>query len=261
MKRIIINESQNKRILEAYQPKFSFKELEKLYETRGYASQYIYCKKMLGNSVGCGSSRVIFTLSDNMVLKLAGADLPEAGIDQNINEYRMYKKCNSPLLPRIYYHDKHFSFLVCESVIPAQTEDFEKILGIPWYHYYSQNTEKKLKNMTHPEQGDKEVGYNKYFNNIKKPWEQSEQCIGDILLYIEDVYTLQEGDIDPSMEKIIKGIPWLQSMEVLAQKYGLQDFNSIENFGIVNRDGNPTIVVLDSGLDDEVYDNYYAIGY
>lgn len=257
MKRIIINESQKKRILEAYQPKFSFKELEKLYETKGSYAQYQYCKEMLGNVVNCGSSRLIFTLDDNTVLKLVGGEV-EAGIDQNKTEYRLYEKCDSPLLPRIYYHDKHYSFLVCESVLPAQTEDFEKILGIPWYHYHSQNTEQQLLNMDNPQKGDREVGYNKYFDNIKEPYEKSENSLDDILLYIEDIYVMEEGEIDPQMEEIIAETPWLQAMVELVSEYGVEDFNRIDNFGIVNRDGNPMIVLLDSGLDEAVYNTHYA---
>jgi len=37
----------------------------------------------------------------------------------------------------------------------------------------------------------------------------------------------------------------------------IADYISIENFGVVNRDGNPTIVILDSGFNENIWKRYY----
>ena len=37
----------------------------------------------------------------------------------------------------------------------------------------------------------------------------------------------------------------------------MTDLSQIENFGVVNRDGNPMIVVLDSGFNYDVYLKFY----
>ena len=41
-------------------------------------------------------------------------------------------------------------------------------------------------------------------------------------------------------------------------KLGMSDICSLENYGIVNRDGNPLIVVLDSGFNGDVAKKYYG---
>ena len=35
---------------------------------------------------------------------------------------------------------------------------------------------------------------------------------------------------------------------------------NIANYGIVNRDGYATIVMLDTGINDEIYNNFYSKG-
>lgn len=67
MKVIFINESQKKRLFEAYDGEFSFSELDRL----NLNGMYDYCLKHLGEPCGSGSSRLVFMLSDNIVLKLA----------------------------------------------------------------------------------------------------------------------------------------------------------------------------------------------
>ena len=35
------------------------------------------------------------------------------------------------------------------------------------------------------------------------------------------------------------------------------DLENIDNFGLVNRDGNPSIVIIDSGFNKEIWSKYY----
>ena len=89
MKIININESQKKRLFEAYDGKFSFAELDKQGDL---CNMDFYCYKHLGNSFAEGSSRVVYMLSDNFVLKLA---YNKAGIEQNKLEFERYEKTKS----------------------------------------------------------------------------------------------------------------------------------------------------------------------
>ena len=89
MKIININESQKKRLFEAYDGKFSFSELDK---QEDLGNMDYYCYKHLGNSFAQGSSRVVYMLSDNFVLKLA---YNKAGIEQNKLEFERYYKTKS----------------------------------------------------------------------------------------------------------------------------------------------------------------------
>lgn len=260
MKLIKINESQKERLFEAYQEGFSLETLTMIADSAfaeedNSVPQMRYCTQWLGYPDSMGSSRAVYTLSDNMVLKLAYGDMYRAGIAQNQQEYELYQQVDSPLLARIFYHDKNFTYLVSESVLPCTEEDFEKILGIPFYHTYYQNTP-KVPNSSH--NGDVEIGFNKYFDKLKQPFESSELSMSDIFMYIECNYITNEPFPNKKIQNAINNSQWLQDFVKLVMDTHMSDFCQIENFGIVNRDGKPTIVVLDSGLNMEVWKKHYA---
>ena len=262
MKIIKINESQRNRLFEGYREGFSLENLSLIGDT-AFAMQQEdsdvqmrYCTHWLGYPDNVGSSRAVYTLNDNMVLKLAYGEWFEAGIAQNKQEYELYQQINSPLLTRIFYHDKNFTYLVSESVLPCRSEDFEKIIGIPFHHVYHQNSIKtRLKKSKH--NGDAKVGYNEYFDNIKKPYESSELSMEDIFTYIECNYVTNEPYYDKGVYNAINNSEWLKEFVKFVIDTQMTDFCQIENFGIVNRDGKPTIVVLDSGLNLDVWEKHY----
>ena len=261
MKIIKINEIQRDRLFEAYQEGFSFETLSMIGNGSfpgdyNPEAQMRYCEKWLGEPVSEGSSRIVYTLSDNMVLKLANECYTDGGIAQNRREFSLYQKINSPLLTRIFYHDKRFTYLVSESVLPCSVEDFEKILGIPYNHVYRQNSVK----IPTSDGGDYNIGFNKYFHNIKQPSEESEVAISDILLYIEYRYVNRGKRIETDIEETIKKSKWLKELVKLVSKTKMTDL-SIDNFGLVNRDGKPMIVILDSGFNNRIWRQYYKEEY
>jgi hypothetical protein len=263
MKFIKINESQRKRLFEAYQEGFSFEDLTMIGDSAfadedNSAAQMAYCTKWLGRPDSKGSSRAVFTLNDNMVLKLAYGEWHNAGIAQNKQECEVFQQVDSPLLTRIFYHDKNFSYIVSESVLPCYKEDFEKILGIPFYHAYVQNSTQTLDTFS-KNKGDKEIGFNKYFDKLKKPFESSELSMTDIFMYIECNYVLDEPYNSIKVENAINNSQWLKDFVKLVIDTRMSDFCQTENFGIVNRNGNPTIVVLDSGLNLDVWEKNYNV--
>ena len=218
--------------------------------------------KYLGQPFAEGTSRVVFTLTDNLVLKLAKNNdsagnmaSDGAGEEQNKHEYELYQQIDNPLLPRILYCDKNYYYMICEAVVPAEMEDFEKYLGIPFTSAWRQNSVKS----NSKNGGDETVGYNKYFDNIKKPYEEFRgDTVYDILCYIEANYVLDEPCYDSNIEKVIKNSEWFTAFIDLVEETGISDFTSVNNFGIVNRDGNPTIVILDTGLDLDTFENMYC---
>ena len=256
MKIIKINESQKNRLFEGYREGFSFEELyvlgnDSFGDYNCGKIQEKYCTKWLGNPFSSGSSRLVYTLNDSLVLKLANSDNYNAGKEQNKNEWNAYQKINSPILPKILYHDDNFSFLVTESVLPAVLEDFEKYVGIPFTRYYTQTSKKS----TLGNGGDVKVGYNKYFENPKK---HSERYFGNTILDLIDYMIRHKyGFTNVKMEKDIKENDWLMMLNSLIQETDAIDLKLVSNYGIVNRDGKPMIVVLDTGLNLGTYRNYY----
>ena len=275
MKIIKINESQKKRLFEAYQEGFSFDTLSVLSNNgfsdwNNWEEQYEYCRKWLGEPDSSGSSRCVFTLSDNIILKLAVGERREAGIAQNQQEYEMYNTWQSPLLVKIYGADDNFTYLVSENVIPARDIDFEKILGIPFYGTSHQKSMKlpaiigsEKQDYNGKKKSDYTVGFDKYFDG-EKGWHESYYyndemtSLYDVLCYIESNYVLDEGYYNKNYEEIINGSEWLSKFRDFVMFTGMSDFCQIGNFGMVNRDGKPTIVVLDSGLNLEVWEKHYS---
>lgn len=264
MKKIIINESQKRRIFEAYREGFSFDELTAIAdkapaESNSSIPQMNYCIKWLGDPVSRGSSRGVFTLSDNIILKLAFGNKYKAGRDQNRMEYELFESTKSPLLARVYDCDKNYTYLVCENVVPATEEDFEMVVGIPYSYNYVQNSSPQI-DLDSPNDGDASIGFNKYFgDNIRQPYEENEEdaCLREIFGYIETVDVLDTDFRNETIERIIANNEWLTELRKLVRECKFGDFSRIENFGLVNRNGKPNIVVLDPGLTVDVWLKYY----
>lgn len=275
MKIVKINDSQKRRLFEAYQEGFSFDVLSALANNafsdwNDWEKQYNYCVKWLGEPDGKGSSRCVFTLSDNMVLKLAIGDRREAGIAQNKQEYEMFHYYDSPLLVKIYGADENFTYLISENVVPAKDIDFEKILGIPFWGVSHQKSEKLPARVGSQEyngmdKSDYAVGYDNYFDTEKK-WHETyyhgDRAVSlyDVLCYVESNYVLDEPYNDGDIEEIINNSEWLSEFTDFIEKTRMSDFCQIQNFGMVNRNGKPTLVILDSGLNLDIWDEHYGIG-
>ena len=105
-------------------------------------------------------------------------------------------------------------------------EDFEKILGIPFRN-------------------------NNIFISHENP------TVYDILSYIETNYLLGEVMVIEEIENIIRKNPWFREIVRLVSEKGLSDFCNYGNFGLVNRNGKPSIVILDAGLNMDIWDKYY----
>ena len=265
MKFIKINEAQKNRIFEAYQNGFSFEELSILGNDafsnwEDWKKQYDYCAKWLGEPFSEGSSRCVFTLNDSLILKLAYGARYNAGIEQNRLEYEMYQKIDSPLLAKVMYCDDNFTFLICENAVPAEPVDFEKILGIPFYSSYHQRT-KPVKSPYSYNGGHRSVGYDKYFgSNLKNFGEEyNGHCIYNIMAYIEANYVLHQDYFNLEIEKTILHNKWLKEFRELIKETEIGDFCKYNNFGVVNRNGTPTLVILDAGMTMDVWKKHYSI--
>ena len=115
--------------------------------------------------------------------------------------------------------------------------------------------------------GDLTVGYDKYFAKLKD--RDEEECdfnARNIISYILFVYSLghrYSGEPDvvqwqQQMEYYIDNNEWFKEFKDLVEKTKMTDLTQIENFGVVNRNGKPMIVVLDSGFNEAVRKEFYG---
>ena len=84
------------------------------------------------------------------------------------------------------------------------------------------------------------------------------ETVYDILNYIDANYVLDEPMYDENIEEEINNSKWLTDLVDFVDATGTSDFCNIENYGIVNRDGKPMIVLLDTGLDLDVWEDIYG---
>lgn len=125
----IVHKTVKKYLNEAMSEQFSFETLKSIQSFRGRLK---YCAETLGFRIGSGSSRTCFQLDDNRILKLA---LNAKGIAQNEVEARTdYNLDSLDIRPEIYDETDYENnwFIVCEYVLPAKANDFNKTLGISW---------------------------------------------------------------------------------------------------------------------------------
>jgi hypothetical protein len=224
MAHFIITESQYKRLLEGAMETFS---LQRLSSITNFRDRLNYCKQELGPSIGGGSSRVVFQIDDEKVLKLAKN---KKGLAQNEAEGKPeYVKDGYSMFPKKFEYDENYSWIVSEYVLPAKEQDFQQVLGM---------TSKEFFNIIYNIWYDHN-GYGTRFNNwdykkiedMSKIWELTEDY--DSIFY-------ELNDFLGNYDYIMVG-----------------DLLRIANWGMTIRNGEPYMVILDSGCTEDVYDSYY----
>lgn len=213
LKKII--EEEIKHIVEAAMDDFSFEELSSL---PSYKKRIEYCKTMLGNPIGNGSSRMVFQISDERVLKVAKN---AKGIAQNEAEGE-YGKQQYNIFPELFNVDDDYIFLEMEYVLPCQKEDFPQVLGITFEEY-----KEFIKCV-----------YNSYCRNGRQlPTSMSQERFVELLETNDNLNDIRTYLADYQNEII-------------------GDLLVINNLGLVRRDGEERIVILDDGLNDETINLY-----
>lgn len=197
--------------------------LEELTAIPSFIGKLRYCQQFLGTPIGKGSSRIVFQIDDEKVLKLA---LNQKGIAQNEVEGREdWFKNNYSIFPTVFDRDEdNWSWIVAEHVLPANNADFKHVVGMPFEDFT-------------------------WFLRRLALWHR------------------------PQNRGLMYGMPEEQAAELIDTNEICQEFNDylsnyqdvpigdltrIRNYGLALRGGEPYIVILDSGLDDNVYDRYYC---
>lgn len=229
---------------------FSFEKLNSL----DYDKRIEYCQQFLGTPIGSGSSRIVFEIDDAQIIKLSYGSKYDAGCAQNKVEFDLSRKINTPILVKTLYNAKDYSWIISERVIPCEQIDFYKILGLPYISYTSESFEED----SYQSKNKDLLGYKDYkTDNITN----NDNTISFIQVK-QVMKQLIKGNIQstdfPQEYKIITSHFWFKELYKLATEYDLDlDDIGLGNLGITKRKGKPFIVILDSGLTNEVYEKYY----
>lgn len=122
---IKITEDMLQLLKEAADNSFSLKELSNI---SSFQQRMNYCVEHLGKNIGRGSSRVVFQINDEKVLKLA---MNPKGIAQNQTEINLSNDCYRPLIfPEVLDYDNDSLWIISQFVLPAKKTDFKKCIGL-----------------------------------------------------------------------------------------------------------------------------------
>ena len=217
---IVITESQYKRLFEAMLPSFSLEELDGIWD---YEDKFEYCCEHLGEPIGEGSSRAVFQIDDDRVLKLASDNI---GVTQNNIEIDYYERFEHlGLFPMIYGNSEDSEWIISEYVLPLSEEDVWQLLGVKMNEFYG-----IIVSMEYYERG--QTSYDQY-------------------------YTVMERN---TLNKYILKYPFFKALNEYIRESDcfIGDLISLNNLGLANRNQKPHIVILDSGLDNKNYYKMYA---
>lgn len=224
MRKIIITEEQLNVIKEmAYPVNFNMEEFKSI---RSFADRVKYCENRL-KKLGAGTSRRVYQIDNEKCLKLAKN---RKGIAQNIEEINLGNDMYAgSCFAKVYDYDSNGLFVEMELARRAKESDFERLVGIP-FDVYCDIIVRTAANYLPS-------------NNQSRNW---------INKSMEDSYEYVMDNID-DFEFISEVIDYMGNYQVKA--YG--DLQRLSSYGVVRRDGQEEMVIVDFGLTEDVFNNYY----
>ena len=200
--------------------------------------EFMKFNKSVIRYVGQGSSRVVFVMGDGTALKLAKTI---SGIAQNKQEAKICMNPNTKytIFPDFYGADEQYWLaLNCELCAPATENDFKELFKCQ-PKSISNIIEFIIKMNIQDFQLKKLIDY---YNNMNNP-----------------VYANFTKLLIDSHSSAIEAI---RSLIDFYRTYGLDelllgDVEEIENWGIVIRNNQKMLVILDAGFNENVYQNFY----
>lgn len=221
-------------ITEAYESMVQGEEpfsLRTLDGMKYFKDRVAYCKKYL-EYLGRGSSRMSFLMPNGHVLKLA---FNRKGLAQNAAECDDYFKNSLECFTDVYNVANDDTWCEVEAATPCKQQDFPRLLdGITFAEICD-----LLVDFTR-ERGYPNAFRYRYLSTPKERLKSIKQSIWD------------NPDDHPLLYGLYEYIGNYGASENL-----VADFFNIKNWGIVERDGMQTLVVVDSGLNDDVWEEHY----
>jgi len=221
--KIRITENQHKRLFEAAMPGFS---LDYLRSCSSFSKRLNYCRQMLGKPIGNGSSRTVFQIDDFACLKLAKNI---RGVEQNLREITLGNDNYLDCFPKVMNgtDEENGLWIISEFVLPLREhgEEFQELYGIPFTDVQRFISFVDMCGR---------AGYNKRAED-----------------WVHELYKIYENNDE--VEHLFNNLRELY----YSYDHSIRDLRDVNNWGLTQRDGEPTIVILDSGLSEEVDNRFY----
>jgi tRNA nucleotidyltransferase/poly(A) polymerase len=197
-----------------------FKEnfLPELLKIKSFSGKKRLADQQLGNQIGSGTGRVVYDIDGEKVLKLAKNP---KGVAQNEAEAGAgYYRDTHDIVAIVFDSADDDSWLISEKGKKVNEKRIIELTGIP--------------------------------------------SLNDLWMYLKNFHSSSNGrgnifGQDPETIEQLNNNEFAQDLQNFVANYGQQpgDYGRPSTYGEVLRGGQPTIVLTDYGLNDEVYDTYY----
>lgn len=218
----------------AYPKSFDHEYFESLTSAR---KRMEYCRSKL-EFIGVGSSRAVYKVDENIALKVAKTTLtkngrPGKGVAQNELEAEPYMQNYNLFAHVISNHPKYY-WIEMELAKKAKRSDFDRILGIK--HAFNEVVIPFIELIRSRYDGTA----SRWGSPVTKEQKQMlEDMENDDNFYDTVLYELELYLTD-------------------TQETFIGDLKKLSSWGIVERDGKETLVVIDYGANRQIMDTYYA---
>lgn len=192
--------------------------------------------------LGEGSSRVVFALNESNVLKVAYND---EGIAQNFIDQKV-ESSGIQSVPHLIYFNKNGKFLICERAYPINWEYTSFIDRIIDLVNTSEGENYKVNSIK------------SYLNKIQKKSTYDQKEINFLSKELESLPTTNTSYSTTNAldSDLLEAITFGQDLISLIG-IGITDFH-LGNFGVVKREGKEQTVVIDTGFNEQVGEEYYS---
>lgn len=224
----------------AYPATFDMKRFKSL---KTFRDRTNYCLSEL-KYLGMGSARMVFEVDDEKVLKLAynkkGLAQNEAEADWFLPSYGIFAE--------VYDMHPSYQWIEMEKAAPARIADFDRIYtgenGL-FGGFFEDWAEDMGEDYSRRGMFDWLHAYVYHAYLVSKGWNKGEAW--------EDVFAAFENT-DEYPGSLFDGLSrYIRDYDLHA--YG--DLQRISSYGLVRRDGGERIVLIDYGLNNSIYDQYY----
>ena len=220
-RKIIVTEAQLKALVGemAYPSNFNFDEFRNI---TNFRDRIRYCSQRL-KILGTGSSRRAYQVDNEKVLKIA---INRRGVAQNEQEVDA-SGYRSDVLPHVFdFDDEKYLWIETELARKATPDDFKRETGFDMKTVFN--------------------AIRQYEQEFRPTW-VNHQVVKKEFLPKEVYQKLWEND-------------WFYSLSVYIGDYQppIGDLTVLWNYGVVKRNGQEHLIVIDAGLSEEIWKEHYA---
>ena len=219
----------------AYPKRFSFETLNKL---RKFKDKKDYIASYL-NLIGEGSSRIVYKVDREKAIKIAKNRLGQKQNKIEVEKCKNYPGC----FAHVYETDPKAYWIEAEIATSIKEKDFKRLYGVSFADIGIFMAKLVLNSAKNEDERKAAIAAGKKFLKFAK-----------IDLYRE--FNRGSSTINPDLKILLEDLYWYFSTSGINMNEAA-DYMTMSNWGIVKRNGKKHAVIIDAGLNEEIFLKYY----